>query len=75
MLTIDRSERPRVFLLDRFSLLYTAVAIPLITYTSLVHHLIFKGRYEFIPLMFTSSYCAIGVVGSWMGFLVVYFTS
>jgi alpha-1,3-glucosyltransferase len=44
-------------------------------YTSLVHPLVFKGEYEFIPLMFTSAYCALGVLGSWLGFLVVYFTS
>jgi alpha-1,3-glucosyltransferase len=36
---------------------------------------VFGGRYEFLPLMFTSSYCAIGVVGSWIGFQVVYFAS
>lgn len=69
------SSRARVFLLDRFSLFYMAVAIPLIIYCSLVHQLVFRGQYEFLPLMFTSSYSAIGVVGSWIGFLVVYFTS
>jgi alpha-1,3-glucosyltransferase len=72
---LSRSSRPRVFLLDRFSLLYTAVAIPLIVYTSVVHALLFKNKYEFVPLMFTSSYCALGVVGSWVGFQVVFFTS
>ena len=70
-----RSSRPRVFLLDRFSLLYITVAIPLIAYCSLVHQLVFGARLEFLPLMFTSSYSAVGVVGSWIGFLVVYFTS
>jgi len=63
-----------VFLLDRFSLLYIAVAIPLIAYCSLVHQMVFGVKYEFLPLMFTSSYSAIGVVGSWVGFLVVFFT-
>jgi len=53
---------------------YIAIAIPLIVYTSLVHGLIFKDKYEFIPLMFTSSYSALGVVGSWVGFLVVFFS-
>ena len=66
------SSKPRVFLLDRFSLLYTAVAIPLVLYCSLVHGLIFAERFEFLPLMFISSYSAIGVVGSWIGFLVVF---
>jgi alpha-1,3-glucosyltransferase len=65
----------RVFLLDRFSLLYIAVSIPLIAYCSLVHRVVFEDRYEFLPLMFTSSYCAVGVVGSWIGFQVVYFAS
>jgi alpha-1,3-glucosyltransferase len=69
------ATRPRVFLLDRFSLLYIAVSIPLIAYCSLCHRLVFGDRYEFLPLMFTSAYCALGVVGSWVGFMVVYFTS
>jgi alpha-1,3-glucosyltransferase len=69
------SSKPRVFLLDRFSLLYTAISIPLLLYTSVVHQLVFKERYEFVPLMFTSTYCAVGVVGSWLGFLVVYLMS
>lgn len=72
-LTQNRSPQPRIFLLDRFSLLYIALSIPLIAYCSLVHGIVFGHRYEFIPLMFTSSYSAIGVVGSWVGFLVVYF--
>lgn len=66
---------PRVFLLDRFSLLYNTVAIPLIVYCSLVHRMVFGGRYEFLPLMFASAYSALGVVGSWVGFMVVYFTA
>ncbi|KAK5108786.1 glycosyl transferase [Meristemomyces frigidus] len=69
------SPQPRVFLLDRFALLYIAVAIPLMVYCSLVHQLVFGARYEFLPLMFVSTYSAIGVVGSWLGFLVVFFTS
>lgn len=70
------SEQPRIFIFDRLSLLYLTVSIPLIVYCSLVHQLIFGlGRYEFLPLMFMSSYSAVGVVGSWVGFMVVYFTS
>lgn len=69
------STRTRFFLFDRFSTLYIAVSIPLIVYCSLLHQLVFGAKYEFLPLMFTSSYSAIGVVGSWIGFLVVYFTS
>lgn len=69
------SKKPRVFLLDRFSTLYIAVSIPLIAYTSLIHHAVFGTSYEFLPLMFTSSYAAIGVVGSWVGYMTVFFTS
>ena len=69
------SSRPRVFLLDRFSLLYIAFSIPLIAYCSLFHSVVFGGKYEFMPLMLISSYSAVGVVGSWVGFMVVYLTS
>ncbi len=69
------ASRPRFFLFDRFSVLYIAVSVPLIVYTSLIHHLVFGKSYEFLPLMFTSAYSAIGVVGSWLGFMVDYFTS
>lgn len=69
------SNKPRIFLLDRFSTLYIAVSIPLILYCSLLHQIIFGKSYEFLPLMFTSSYTAIGVVGSWLGYMVVYFTA
>ena len=79
LLVFDRlapvSSQPRVFVLDRFSLLYITVSIPLIIYCSLFHDLVFGKKYEFIPLMFTSTYSAVGVVGSWIGFSVVYFTS
>ncbi|KAL2829165.1 glycosyl transferase [Aspergillus cavernicola] len=69
-------ERPRIFLVDRFSLLYITVSIPLIVYCSLVHQLVFGlERYQFLPLMFMSSYSALGVLGSWVGFMVVYFTA
>ena len=69
------SSRPRFFLFDRFSTFYIAVSIPLILYTSLIHAVVFGESYEFLPLMFTSSYSAVGVFGSWVGFMVVYFTS
>lgn len=69
------SNKARFFLLDRFSTLYIAVSIPLILYTSLLHQVVFGKSYEFLPLMVTSSYTAIGVVGSWVGYMVVYFTS
>lgn len=69
-------ERPRVFLFDRFSSLYLTLSIPVVLYSSLLHHLIFGShRLQFLPLMFMSSYSALGVVGSWVGFMVVYFTT
>jgi alpha-1,3-glucosyltransferase len=77
--TFDRiapvSSRTRLFLFDRFSILYIAISIPLLLYCSLLHPLFFGERYEFLPLMFISTYSAIGVVGSWIGFSVVYFTT
>jgi alpha-1,3-glucosyltransferase len=69
------SPNPRYFLFDRFSLLYTAIAVPLIAYCSLGHSLIFGARLKFLPLMFISSYSAVGVVASWIGFVVVFFDS
>lgn len=79
LLAFDRltpaSTPRRMFLLDRFSVLYIVVSIPLLLYTSLLHQLIFGQNLEFLPLMFTSTYSAVGVVGSWLGLMVVYFTS
>ncbi|KAF4549245.1 Dolichyl pyrophosphate Glc1Man9GlcNAc2 alpha-1,3-glucosyltransferase-like protein [Elsinoe fawcettii] len=69
------SSRPRLFLLDRLTVIYIAVAIPLILYCSLIHQIVFGAKLEFLPLMFISSYSAMGVFGSWIGFLVVFFTS
>jgi alpha-1,3-glucosyltransferase len=69
------SNKPRVFLLDRFSTVYIAISIPLVAYTSVFHQMVFGKSYEFMPLMFTSAYTAIGVVGSWIGYMVVFFTS
>jgi alpha-1,3-glucosyltransferase len=69
------ASKPRIFVLDRLTQLYIAVAIPLIVYCSLVHTIVFGARYEFLPLMFISAYSALGVVASWVGFLVVYFTN
>ncbi|KAF4120309.1 alpha-1,3-glucosyltransferase [Geosmithia morbida] len=57
----SNTNKQRFFLLDRFSTIYIAVSIPLIAYCSLLHSVVFGKSYEFLPLMFTSSYCAIGV--------------
>ena len=72
---VPRSSYPRIFLLDRLSWFYYAASIPLILYCSLLHRAVFGSRYEFLPLMFISVYSALGVVSSWIGFLVVYVTS
>lgn len=69
------SNVQRFFLFDRFSILYVTISIPLIIYCSLVHQMVFGKSYEFLPLMFMSSYSSLGVVGSWLGFMTVYFTS
>ena len=69
------ASQPRFFILDRLTQLYIAMAIPLMTYCSFLHIVIFGARYEFLPLMFISTYSALGVVGSWLGFLVVYFAN
>ena len=66
------SRRPRMFLLDRTALLYMAVSVPLMFYCSIIHGAVFGERYEFMPLMFISSYCSLGVVGSWIGLLQLY---
>lgn len=65
----------RFFILDRLTMMWNLIAIPLIAYCSLIHGLVFGERFEFLPLMFISTYCALGVVSSWVGFLVVYFTA
>lgn len=65
-------SRRRVFLLDRFALLYIATSVPLMVYCSVLHGAVFGERYEFLPLMFISTYSAIGVLGSWLGFMVCY---
>ena len=79
LLSFDRLAAPvsssRRWLLDRPSTLFIVVSIPLIAYTSLIHRIVFNDRYEFLPLMLTSSYCAVGVVASWVGFCWLYFTS
>ncbi|OWO97312.1 dolichyl pyrophosphate Glc1Man9GlcNAc2 alpha-1,3-glucosyltransferase [Marssonina coronariae] len=79
LLAFDRlapaSSKSRVFLLDRFSLVYIVVSIPLIAYCSLLHDAIWGTKLEFLPLMLMSTYSAVGVAGSWIGFLVVFFTS
>jgi alpha-1,3-glucosyltransferase len=44
--------------------------IPLFIYCQYLHSILFKGTLEFLPLMLTSVYCAVGVVSCWMMFYV-----
>lgn len=77
--TFDRlapaPSRQRVFLLDRFALLYNTISVPLIIYCSVVHRMVFQDKFEFVPLMFISTYCAVGVITSWVGFMVCYMST
>lgn len=65
----------RAWLLDRLGGVYVATAAGVVAYTSLVHYLIWKDKWEFVPMMFVSAYCALGIVGSWVGFSYLYFVA
>ena len=53
-------------------MLYTVIAVPLIIYCSLLHHLVLGSNFAFLPLMLISTYAALGVIASWFGFMVVH---
>ncbi|CCX06367.1 Similar to Dolichyl pyrophosphate Glc1Man9GlcNAc2 alpha-1,3-glucosyltransferase; acc. no. Q4IJT0 [Pyronema omphalodes CBS 100304] len=65
----------RRWLMDRPATLFVIVAIPLVTYCSLIHGLVFGDRLGFMPLMFMSSYSAVGVVASWVWLMGVYLSN
>ena len=69
-----RGNVRRIFLLDRLVGLYIALGALVALYAS-VHGVLWGGRLEFVPLMLVSVYSACGVVGSWVGLMVVFFTS
>jgi alpha-1,3-glucosyltransferase len=75
----DRSgtSTSHTWLLDRPATLYIVISIPLIAYCSLIHGVLFgkNDKYEYLPLMLTSSYSALGVLASWAGFCWLYFTT
>jgi alpha-1,3-glucosyltransferase len=52
--------------------LYLAGFVPLQLYTSLVHERAFGGTLAFLPLLMTSTYCAVGIVWSWLRLTVHY---
>ncbi|KAF8244169.1 glycosyltransferase family 57 protein [Wilcoxina mikolae CBS 423.85] len=60
-------------LFDRLMTLFILFAIPVAIYTSLVHGLFFGDKYEFLPLVVTSCYSAVGIMVSWIGLLRLYF--
>lgn len=49
------------------------ILLPLVTiYEVLLHKLLFGHRMPFLPLAFTSIYCAIGVTYSWILYYYMY---
>ncbi|KAG4305997.1 hypothetical protein PORY_000907 [Pneumocystis oryctolagi] len=66
----------RVFLLNRASSIYISMFIPLLMYTTFFHDLIFglTEKYQYLPLMLISTYCSLGILCSWFGFSLLYFT-
>lgn len=70
-----RAAQRRFFLFDRLAVLYIAGFVPVIAYCSMLHQIILGAKLEYLPLMIISTYSALGVIGSWLGFLVVFFTS
>ncbi|RUP43420.1 hypothetical protein BC936DRAFT_137204 [Jimgerdemannia flammicorona] len=60
-------------LLSPLETIYLAGFILLQIYVSVVHILVFGSeRFEFLPLMMTSLYCAVGVCYGWLRFTVAY---
>lgn len=67
----------RIFLLDRCQQLYTLTFIPLMLFNYIIHPIFFGSNesLEFLPLMLMSTYCAWGILWSWLGFNYLYFSS
>ena len=59
-----------MFYNDRFKRMHLLGLIPLEIYCSYGHHALFGGSWPFIPLMMTSIYCAVGIVGVWAEILI-----
>jgi alpha-1,3-glucosyltransferase len=80
MHAFDEAARPpkreRYFLLDRTGRLYTAAFIPIVIFNYVLHPVFFSSNASltFLPLMLMSIYCAWGILWSFFGFSVLYFT-
>ncbi|KAK9492347.1 glycosyl transferase [Lipomyces doorenjongii] len=62
----------RVFLLDRIARVYLLGFIPLLLFVALYDRFaIFKG-FDFLRLMLISTYCSLGIIGSFIGFSWLY---
>lgn len=70
-LVVVRDVKRRIFLLDRFTLIYMIGFIPVTLFSRIVDFVV--PRFEFLKLMSISVYCAIGIMGSWVGFSWLYF--
>ncbi|KAK7208318.1 family 57 glycosyltransferase [Myxozyma melibiosi] len=63
----------RVFLLDRIARVFLLGFIPLLLFAGLYERLPVLRNYEFLKLMMISSYCSVGIIGSFIGFSWLYF--
>jgi alpha-1,3-glucosyltransferase len=61
-----RKIRKLRHLLTQVETIYVMGLIAIQCYTSIVHTLVFGDRYEFLPLMMTSVYCALGIMYGWL---------
>jgi alpha-1,3-glucosyltransferase len=59
-----------MFYNDRFKRMHLLGLVPLEIYSSFGHHALFGDSWPFIPLMMTSVYCAVGIVGVWAEILI-----
>ncbi|GAV51928.1 hypothetical protein ZYGR_0AF04000 [Zygosaccharomyces rouxii] len=73
---LSSSVERRVFFLDRLSMIYIYLLLPLVLGVQFLD--VMKWRYpllqkfEFISLMSYSVYCALGIIGSWVGLSWLY---
>ncbi|ORY86250.1 Dolichyl pyrophosphate Glc1Man9GlcNAc2 alpha-1,3-glucosyltransferase [Protomyces lactucae-debilis] len=69
-------QKERFFLMDRIGRLYTAAFVPIVIFNYILHPLLLSERKSitFLPLMLMSVYCAWGILWSFLGFSVLYFT-